>query len=82
MVLRLGGVAALILLGLALGACGTRGTLGFKEKSTTTTTGRTTRSTQGDDSLEDDPAPPPAADLGDPVDVGAGLHHGRCPAGC
>jgi predicted small lipoprotein YifL len=79
MVLRFAGLAALVLLGLSLGACGTKGSLGFKEKGTTTTTGRTTRSTRGDDSLEDD-APPPPPDLADPIGAGAGLHHPGCPS--
>jgi hypothetical protein len=79
MVMRLARLAALVLLGLSLGACGTKGSLGFKERRTTTTTGRTTRSTQGDDSLEDD-APPPPPDLQDPIGASAGLHHPGCPA--
>ena len=82
MLLRLAGLAALVLLGLAATACGTASSLGFKHKPTTTTTaatGRTTKSTQGDDSLEDDPAPPPPGEpLEDPIDVGVGLRHAGC----
>jgi hypothetical protein len=80
MVVRLAGVTALVLLGLALGGCGTKSSFGFKEKPTTTVSGgRTTRSTQGDDSLEDEPPPPPG-DLEDPIDLGPGLHHPGCGA--
>jgi predicted small lipoprotein YifL len=76
--IRTASVAALVLLGLALAGCGTKGSLGFKEKPTTTTSGGTTRTTQGDDSLEDDGPAPPPADLDDPIVVGPGLHHPGC----